>query len=373
MRILHLLEPADGGVATHVRDLAHAQVARGHAVQAVVSSRGALADDLRDGGVGVVALDLRPEMVAPRADAQAAAAIARLLQRRRWDVVHTHESKAGVLARPVAHRLGYAVVHSPHTYAYMTQELRGRGAARRMLTFGVERLLSAVSDVVIVPSRHLRDRAVADSVVSADRVMVVAHGHDPPPRTPPDAGLPAPGRGPVVGFLSRMTPEKDPLTLVEALARTGVRAALVGDGPLAGEVERRLRALGLEERVRVRPFAGAAPALAAFDIYVLPSLRETFAIGLLEAMAAGLPAVATRVGAIPELAVEGETALLVEPGDPVALAAAIGRLASDPDLRARLGDAARARAAAFTVAAMAEQTDSAYERARARRWASATS
>lgn len=385
LRILHVLEPPNGGVATHVRDLVRGQLRAGHVVDAVVCERGPLAGDLRALGAGVAALDLRAELWAPRPDARAARRLAALMRLRRWDLVHSHESKAGVLARPPARALGLAVVHSPHTYAYATQALRGRGEPRWRLTLEVERALGRISDAVVVPSRDLRDRAAADGAAPADRLIVVPHGHDPPAATRPHpdlAGLQ--GDGPVVGFLSRMTPEKDPLTLVEALGRIdGVpfRAALVGDGPLAGAVARRVAELGLGGRVGVLPYAGigAPAALAGFDLYVLPSLRETFAIGLLEAMAAGLPAVATRVGAVPELARDGRTALLVAPGDPAAMAAAIARLLGDGDLRRTMGEAGRERAGGYTVAAMVQGTERAYaaarerRRRRAARWASAAS
>ena len=384
MRILHVLEPADGGVATYVRELVAEQVRRGHRVSAVVSDRGTLAADLRARGAGVVALNLPPELWAPGPDVRAVRVLARLLLRGDWDVVHTHEAKAGALARPLAAALGYPVVHAPHTYPYMTQADRGRGPGRRLLTLSIERALAVAADAIVVPSAFIRDTAVRDRALPPGRVALVPNGYDPPSSVPPDPDLVAmPGQAPLIGFLSRMTFEKNPLTLVDALARLSVpfRAALVGDGPLAGDVAARVAALGLEDRVSVRryPAAGGAAVLSALDVYVLPSIHESFGIGLLEAMRAGLPVVASRAGAIPEVVAEGTTALLVPPGDAAALAGALERLLVDPALRRRLGDAGRAHAARFSVRALADALDAVYARAaarprrRLRRWARAAS
>lgn len=364
MRILHVLEPADGGVATHVRGLIGEQVRRGHDVQAVVPARGPLAADLRALGAGVATLDLRPELWAPGADLRAARALAALLRDGGWDVVHTHESKAGVLVRPLARAFGLPLVHAPHTYAYLTQEARGRGGARRTLTLGVERALARFSDVVVLPSDHLRERAVADGAVPAARAVTAHNGSDPAPAAKAHPAIAA-LEPPVVGYLGRMTEEKDPLALVDALLRVdGISAALVGDGPLAAAVAERAAALG--DRAVVLPYEGAGPALAGFDLVASAARFETFGIGLLEAMGAGLPVVATRVGGVPEVVQDGVTGILVEPGDTAALAAAIGRLAGDADLRRRMGEAGRERARRFSVAALADAIDAAYARAGAR-------
>ncbi|TBR20505.1 glycosyltransferase family 1 protein [bacterium] len=175
----------------------------------------------------------------------------------------------------------------------------------------------------------------------------------------PGPSLPAlprrpPGPVPTLLCAARLAPYKGIDVLLMAFARLldrGVRARLV----LAGRDKTRdglaafSRRLGLAHRVRflgeLSPRA-LASQLARADIFVLPSRRENFPLALLEAMAAGLPAVATRTGGVPELA--GRAALLVPPGDPGALSAALKRLLTDPGLRRRLARAARRRAALFT-------------------------
>jgi glycosyltransferase involved in cell wall biosynthesis len=358
LRILHVSEPVDGGVASHLRDLVRAQLQRGHEVQAVVADRGPLAAELRALGAGTVEVEMRHELLAPAPDGRAARRIGGLLRRGGWDVVHTHESKAGALARPLARAAGLPVVHSPHMLAYTTQAIRGRGEARRRAMLELERALARVTDVLVVQSEHMRGEVVGDGVAPPERVVVVHNGVRAPEPMAPGVALP-PGDAPVVGFLARMTAQKDPLTLVEALSRVKApfRAALVGDGELFAEVRERAG-----DRAVVVPFCGVAPALAAFDLYVLPSVFESFGIAAVEAMGAGLPVIASDVGGLPE--VVGDAGVLVPPRDPAALAAALDRLLADPAERRRLGEAGRVRAGRFTPEAMAEAMDGAYERAR---------
>ena len=149
-----------------------------------------------------------------------------------------------------------------------------------------------------------------------------------------------------------LRPEKDLVSLVRAMALLAPRhpalhLLLVGRGPCDEALAAAARELGIADRVH---FAGYQPAVPNphqyLDISVLCSLHEGFPNAIIEAMAAARPVVATNVGGIPDAVAHGETGLLVEPSDPAALAAAIGRLVEDPGLRARLGEAGRERARA---------------------------
>jgi glycosyltransferase involved in cell wall biosynthesis len=119
---------------------------------------------------------------------------------------------------------------------------------------------------------------------------------------------------------------------------------IVGGGSCQDELIRRAAELGLRERVRFLGFSRAIPdVLRCFDIFALPSLSEGFPNTLVEAMATGLPCVATNLACIPEIVEHGRHGLLVKPGDPEALASALRALVADPPLRRALGAAARAR------------------------------
>ena len=148
--------------------------------------------------------------------------------------------------------------------------------------------------------------------------------------------------------VGRLAEPKDALTLVRALAAVPGRpftALLVGDGPDRPSVEAEVRRLGLQDAVALAGTRDDVPELLArADVFALSSRSEGAPLSILEAMAAGLPVVSSRVGGVPELVVDGETGLLVPPGDPAAMAVALGRLVADAGLRYRLGAAGRERA-----------------------------
>jgi glycosyltransferase involved in cell wall biosynthesis len=156
------------------------------------------------------------------------------------------------------------------------------------------------------------------------------------------------GDPPRIVTVGRLAAPKDALTLVRALAALGplpFRAVLVGDGPDRAEVEAAVRSLGLADRVELAGSRADVPdLLAAADLFVLSSRSEGAPFSILEAMAAGLPVVASEVGGVAELVAHGETGLLVPAGDPAPLADALRTLLVDPGLRSRLGAAGRARA-----------------------------
>jgi glycosyltransferase involved in cell wall biosynthesis len=175
----------------------------------------------------------------------------------------------------------------------------------------------------------------------------------------------------VMGWVGRLTGEKGPDVFIDALAhvrRPEWTAVILGDGPRRPELEARAAALGLGARMRwcgVVP--GAGRLYAAFDVFVLSSRTEGIPIVLFEAMAAGTPVVATRVGGVPDVVTEREGAL-VPPGDPTALAAAIDAVAADP--RAASVRAAAARdvlTRRFALEPWLAAYDDAYEHAVARR------
>jgi glycosyltransferase involved in cell wall biosynthesis len=152
-----------------------------------------------------------------------------------------------------------------------------------------------------------------------------------------------------VGWIGRMTAVKrtdDVLVAFKRLRDDGVDAVLcmVGDGPDRPELEQRAHELGI---VRDTLFLGyqeeVAPFYAAFDALVLPSSNEGTPVSAIEALAAGRPVVATRVGGVPDVVVEGEDGFLVEPGATDDIADRLAQLARDPELRERMGRAGRER------------------------------
>ncbi len=166
-----------------------------------------------------------------------------------------------------------------------------------------------------------------------------------------------------VGTLAHFTPRKAHSDLLQAAAllvpeMPNIRLLWAGEGPLEADLRKSVDRLGLTGHVSFLGFRPDAPRLhRAFDILALPSLNEGLPLVLLEAMASCRPCVATAVAGSPEIVVEGDVGFLVPPREPTAMAAALGRLARDSDLRDRMGRAGRARVMAeFTLAEMVERT-----------------
>ncbi len=233
---------------------------------------------------------------------------------------------------------------------------------------------------VVVPSEHSRRAAAALYGLPAERLAVVPEGIDLAPwdallaSRPPREAAP-----PVILSVARQYPRKNTRALVAAMpavreAVPGARLRVVGGGPMLPALKAQALSLGLggcveflgelagEEAVR-REYLGA-------DVFCLPSLQEGFGIVYLEAMAAGLPIVALRAAATPEVAAEGEVALLAPPRDEAALAGALIRLLRDGPLRARLGAAGRRRARRYGWGRVAQRfLEEVAERDEARRGA----
>ena len=229
------------------------------------------------------------------------------------------------------------------------------------------------ADGVIAVSRAaaatLRRHGVPDS-----RIRVIPHGVE----ALPDMGDGAAARGefgippdaPLVVTVGRLDPMKGHACLLEAAAEVrrhfpSARFLLVGGGPLAEDLRARARALGLEGAVLFAGVRNDVPRLLrAADLFAFPSLdeREGFGIALLEAMACGLPVVASRAGGIPEIVPDGRGGLLVPPRDARALAGAIRALLGDPSRRAALGREGRRRVEdAYSIRACVAATEDFYE------------
>jgi glycogen(starch) synthase len=273
------------------------------------------------------------------------------------DLVHVHlgEDLAVVPLGLLAGRRRCPLVLTVHCSLRHTLRPTGaRGLALSTAGAALEAVGERRADAVVVLSRRLADLLVAGGL-DPGRVQVIPSGVDlrrfagPLPDPAPD--LPCPR----VLFVGRLAPQKGVSTLLDAVPLLRNRAAvvLVGDGPQRPALERQAGRLA-PGRVRFQGFVPHAevPAwLAAADVLVLPSIYEELGSVLLEAMAAGLPVVASAVGGIPDAL--GAAGRLVPPRDPAALAAAVDEVLDDPALAARLGEAARRRATAFSWDALA--------------------
>ena len=238
----------------------------------------------------------------------------------------------------------------------------------KLFAWTVDHLL----DAVVLVSEYCRTPVLRDRHLGPTKLTVIHNGINLPPPRPERAGsgprTAASERPTVIGSAGQLIPHKGYDTLLKAaqlLAQQhDIHVAVFGEGPDRQRLEELARELDLSERIHLPGWQeDISSALRPLDLFVLPSINESAGLVLLEAMACELPVVATRVGGIPEYVAEGETGLLVPPGDPGALAEAIASLIVDPAKRAAFGRAGRQRVEAhFTAERMVAQTAALYRK-----------
>lgn len=284
----------------------------------------------------------------------------RLIRRLRPDIVHAHSSKAGILARAAAALCRVrVVVFTAHGWAFKAEP----GLKSRLYLLA-DRVVRRVTTEVICVSETERREGLAARTCVEDRTVVIRNGVEPesfPVR------VHAAVERPRLVSLGRFKAPKDFGTLLEALAQlrdVPFEAVLVGDGPQRRALERAAQELGLSDVVEFAGERDDVPSLlAGADCFVLSSTSEGMPISVLEAMAAGLPVVASDVGGVHELVREGETGFLVPAQDAAALARAIRPVLADHHERARLGANGRSDVeATFTVARVRRQHADLYHR-----------
>jgi sugar transferase (PEP-CTERM/EpsH1 system associated) len=276
----------------------------------------------------------------------------RVLRQRRPAVVHTRnlgtvDMQWVAALAAVPHR-----VHGEHGWEVDDP----RGLSRRSLR--IRRACRPVIHRYVPMSQDIARWLERDVGVPADRIRQLYSGVDVErfrpggPRATDAAGAAegaGAGRGPTLGTIGRLDPVKNQEALLEAFARlrqrhAGLRLVIVGDGPLRGHLQSRARSLGVAGDVTFTGSRTDTPELLrSFDVFVLPSVNEGISNTILEAMACGVPVVASGVGGNPELVVDGACGSLYDPADPQALQQAILPYLGDPALRERQGRAARER------------------------------
>ena len=302
-----------------------------------------------------------------RPDRWNALRMARLFRKLKPDIVHTRNWTCidGIVAARLA---GVPIViHGEHGREAADPE--GRNVGRRR----IRRLLAPLVTQFVTVSEDLARWLVNEVRIPARKVCTIYNGVDTrrfssEGRDFARRALGIPDRSVAIGTVGRLDPVKDHVGLLRALAHMSADQQallyIVGDGPCRSQVEAAVRSLGLSQRVRLLGDRQDVPEiLPGFDIFVLPSLGEGMSNTILEAMATGLPVVATRVGGNPELVVHEVTGLLVEPRSPDSLIIALSRYVEDSDLRVAHGRAARHRAEAeFGLRRMLSAYDDLYSR-----------
>jgi glycosyltransferase involved in cell wall biosynthesis len=321
--------------------------------------------DARRRGCRVVDIPALGREVAPLADLAALAELVRLIRRERPAIVHTHTSKAGFIGRLAAViARAPAVIHQPHGHIFY-----GYYSPRRTAVFtALERQAARWTDRIITLTDRGAQEHLARGIGRAEQYVAVPSGVPTAelraaasPRGEARARLGLDPDAFIVVGLGRLVPIKGFDLLARALPALvaqipSARVLLVGDGAERAHLGAIAASMGVAERLRMTgETTDVASYLAAADVVAVPSRNEGMGRVIVEAMALGLPVVATTVGGIPDVVTDGECGRLVEPEDTDALAAALIELGRDPALRRKLGEAAVRRAEAFSTAVASEK------------------
>jgi len=259
------------------------------------------------------------------------------------DLLHPHDNLSKLLGGVAASSMGVPTVAHCH-------DLLGTGWLDRMLLIA-QRILM---DRIIAVSGSVRDRFLHGGA-SPDQIRVIENGIDPARFEPGSSPLSradfsVPEAHTVIGVIGMFDPVKGHVHLFEALRRlqarglTELSCLVAGEGRLEADLKEYASAAGIEPMVRFLGYRrDIAGLLGLMDMVVMPSLRESFGLVALEAMAMEVPVIASRIGGLQEVVEHERTGVLVAPGDAVALADAIQRLTQDPGMRKKMGEAGRRR------------------------------
>jgi glycosyltransferase involved in cell wall biosynthesis len=340
IRVLHVIDHLGlGGAQTALLDmLHHRDRERFHGEVAVVHGRGPFADALEADGVTVHSLAPRkwPPVFVPN--------FLRLLAGGRYDVLHFHLQASNWLLKPLAAQAG-APVRFSHDHTSGDLAFRGIGS---LLPDSISHRFSTR---VVAVSDGVRNFLCHWAVVPGDLVEVIPNGVDDTTFRPATTAerraardaLGVPAEGLVVGGMGRLAYEKNFALLAELAPRHPEAIFLVaGTGPEAGCLSTRMALAGVSDRVRFLGQVTDRPRFyQALDVFILPSLHEGLPMAVLEAMAAGVPVLASRLEGIAAALADGSEGLLAEPGDVGAFSAALDRLVTNPSGRAKMAEAAR--------------------------------
>lgn len=330
-----------GGIPVYVVSLAKALEERGHSVL-VASSGGALAQQLIDAGVEHIKVDIKTKSELSPKVLFAYKFLAKRLKDKEIDIIHSHTRVSNVLAWRLSRKMKMPFITTCHGF------FRPHFGRRLFGCWG-ERVI-AISDAV-------RGHLIKDFKVQPDRVRLVYNGVDvsryndringaEKERIKANYGI---KDNPVVGTISRLSSVKGHKYLLYALKELlrvypGLQLLIIGEGPEESNIRGLIERLGLNENVILyRSVMDTREPLSVMDIFALPSIQEGLGLAAVEAMAYGVPVVASRVGGIGALVEDGINGILVSPSSPDELKDAILKILNNKDVAARLAAAAAAR------------------------------
>ncbi len=294
------------------------------------------------------------------------------LRKERFDIVHTHTSKAGLLGRLAAKLAGVPIiVHTPHGHVFFGYF---KPVKTKIFIF-LEKLASHMTDKIVALTDREKDDYRLFKTTREEKSVVINSGVDlnrfkelsvrEKQDFKKELGLPE--NSLVVGTVGRLVPVKGQEFLIEAAKHIipkypSMLFMFAGDGYLRQNLERKAQEMGIKENVIFLGWRDDADKIISiYDIFVLPSLNEGMGRVLVEAMALGKPIVASRVGGIPDLIAHGQNGFLVPPRNPEQLAKYIQILIEDKEKRESMGQAGKKISLSFSQEAMIEKITSLYD------------
>jgi glycosyltransferase involved in cell wall biosynthesis len=372
---LHIFQTAKsiGGVGIYTRRLVKALNKEKFRITVACLAEGSdqMAAELsRLEGVQAVSIPMK-DSIEPFSDLKVCAKLYSLIRSDHFDLIHAHTSKPGFFARLAAIGTGIPVIYQPANFAFHDGAPKWEAKFYAVL----ERMAARyMTEKIIAICDGERELARRYSVGSDDQFVTIHTGIDLEPFNQPvnradvRRALEIPPEVPLVGTVARLTEAKAPQDFIRAAERVHLRYrdvhfVWVGDGALESEARRLVESLKLGEVFHFAGYRENIPAIMkSFDCFVLSSHWEGFPLVVLEAMAASLPVVATRVMGTPEAVCDGETGILVPIGDINAMAEAVERIISDSSLARAFGRAARLRAEnMFPYSKMISRIETLYE------------
>ena len=351
LKILHIdPERHWGGGEAQVLGLLTYLCRKGHRNDLLAYPGGRLFEQSGPLGVKRLSLVARNDL-----DLRPVPALRRLIRSEQYDIVHFHTKRA--------HTLSLWLPRGPQCPKYVVTRRMDYPEGKTWFT---RLLYNRRVDGVVAISRVIMNLLI-EAGVEPERIRLIHSGIDPQRFDRCADGSASTEYEAVVGIIASLEERKGHRYLLEAAAmlkRRGhkIKYLVAGEGPVRRQLEDRVKVLNLEDEVRFCGFVSDAPGfLSQIDIFILPSLYEGLGVAVLEAMAAGKPVIASRVGGLPELVADGETGLLVAPKNVEGIVAAIARLADDESLAREMGKKGAALSrASFSLEKMASQNEAYY-------------
>lgn len=375
LHILFLITHSEhGGAQAYVLDLARELKAKGHQVTiaAGMDPHGWLFDRAQKYGISTVFLQHARQAVSLSHDLISLFEIKKLIRTLRPDVIHLNSSKIGFIGSLAARlaRTRSRIIYTAHGFVFHEP-----GTFRSWYGKFLERVSSRWKDAIICVSEFDRQAALKERIIPrhTDHLTTIHHGINANQlsflsREEARRVLQLPSEAFIIGTVANLYPTKGLHILIEAtrlLMADGhahhLHCVIIGEGPEHSLLETTAHHLSLDSVVHLLgAHHDASRYLKAFDLFVLSSLKEGFPYVLLEALAAGLPIIATRVGGIPEIIEHEKNGILVDPGDAQQLANAISRLINDQPLHKSLAHAALQQSTRFARERMLNETFATY-------------